>query len=224
MSKKQIEKGKKRSQKVNDEIHLIRLELENEKLRRQIIDFQNTMKHNSDQMKLEQDLHNVTRDILKKKENEITLIQKQNQELMSQNNKELEELNCVICTQIIIQPSVTSCGHIYCQICIATWLKDHMKCPTCRSKVAHVYHACQLNELITLKTKSFSLQARADIDQRRLKNEEEIRKLKEANNVLLNITMNWNLNNVSSIDIVNVSSSSDESFSEQSDSSFILSD
>lgn len=42
------------------------------------------------------------------------------------------ELLCPICLDYLISPSVTSCGHIFCERCLLEWQLYHKNCPSCR--------------------------------------------------------------------------------------------
>ncbi|XP_064623107.1 uncharacterized protein LOC135485213 [Lineus longissimus] len=42
------------------------------------------------------------------------------------------ELVCCICQGVLDQPKETPCRHVFCQVCIETWLEKHRTCPTCR--------------------------------------------------------------------------------------------
>ncbi|XP_013389977.1 dentin sialophosphoprotein [Lingula anatina] len=42
------------------------------------------------------------------------------------------ELVCCICHCVFLDPVQTPCAHVFCRICIETWLDSHQSCPTCR--------------------------------------------------------------------------------------------
>ena len=41
---------------------------------------------------------------------------------------------CQLCNNPLRSPVVTKCGHIFCCSCITNHLKNHDKCPICKSK------------------------------------------------------------------------------------------
>eukprot|EP00002_Diphylleia_rotans_P005115 TRINITY_DN1415_c0_g1_i2.p1 TRINITY_DN1415_c0_g1~~TRINITY_DN1415_c0_g1_i2.p1 ORF type:complete len:821 (-),score=155.97 TRINITY_DN1415_c0_g1_i2:424-2886(-) len=49
----------------------------------------------------------------------------------------LEELNCVLCMELIWQPVTTSCGHTFCRSCLSRTLDHRNSCPQCRSDLQH---------------------------------------------------------------------------------------
>ena len=50
---------------------------------------------------------------------------------LSDDKEQLDELQCSICIGLVFEPVLTSCGHIFCQECLAG-LSERI-CPTCRS-------------------------------------------------------------------------------------------
>ena len=50
---------------------------------------------------------------------------------LSNDKEQLDELQCSICIELVFEPVLTSCGHIFCQGCLAS-LSERI-CPTCRS-------------------------------------------------------------------------------------------
>ncbi|CAK9437979.1 uncharacterized protein LODBEIA_P23560 [Lodderomyces beijingensis] len=44
-------------------------------------------------------------------------------------------LECSICSDIMIIPVTSECGHTYCYGCINQWFKNKVNCPTCRHRV-----------------------------------------------------------------------------------------
>lgn len=45
---------------------------------------------------------------------------------------EMENLSCVICTEILINPVTLNCGHSFCRHCVKRALKTKPVCPSCR--------------------------------------------------------------------------------------------
>ena len=44
-------------------------------------------------------------------------------------------MSCAICFDNTKDPFTTSCGHIFCNKCIMTWVSQHNRCPLCRKKI-----------------------------------------------------------------------------------------
>ena len=44
---------------------------------------------------------------------------------------QIEDLKCPICLELVYEPVLTSCGHLFCQRCV----RDQTKCPTCRDEL-----------------------------------------------------------------------------------------
>jgi len=57
-----------------------------------------------------------------------------------------DDNNCIICYDIMTEPLLTPCGHIYCKYCIERCLEIKKECPMCKKEIKH-------NELITVKKK-----------------------------------------------------------------------
>ena len=62
-------------------------------------------------------------------------------------------LKCTICHDILVEATVTNCGHSYCKSCIETWKKkeskslDHgkeklAKCPNCNTEIQTLSTGC----------------------------------------------------------------------------------
>ncbi|EGW31323.1 uncharacterized protein SPAPADRAFT_61890 [Spathaspora passalidarum NRRL Y-27907] len=45
------------------------------------------------------------------------------------------DLECPICTEIMIVPVTTKCRHSFCYRCMYRWCKLHRSCPTCRYSI-----------------------------------------------------------------------------------------
>ena len=50
-------------------------------------------------------------------------------------------VGCKICTRLMFEPYVTTCGHSFCYTCLAQWLHNtrrNMSCPGCRAKITSI--------------------------------------------------------------------------------------
>ena len=47
---------------------------------------------------------------------------------VSKDPAQIEDLKCPICLELVYEPVLTSCGHLFCQRCV----RGQKKCPTCR--------------------------------------------------------------------------------------------
>ena len=56
-----------------------------------------------------------------------------------------DRFKCGICKQVIRDPAVTPCGHIYCSQCISTWAKHYGVCPERCREVETNSLRCPLN-------------------------------------------------------------------------------
>lgn len=43
---------------------------------------------------------------------------------------------CTICHDNFNSPAMLDCGHIFCELCIGTWLDRATVCPLCRAKIS----------------------------------------------------------------------------------------
>ena len=43
---------------------------------------------------------------------------------------------CTLCLEALKDPSVTTCGHVFCWSCIAAWIQEKPACPLCRQGAA----------------------------------------------------------------------------------------
>ena len=50
---------------------------------------------------------------------------------VSKDPAQIEDLKCPICLELVFEPVLTSCGHLFCQRCV----KGQTKCPTCRDEL-----------------------------------------------------------------------------------------
>lgn len=51
-----------------------------------------------------------------------------------------QQRKCTLCLEALKDPSVTTCGHVFCWTCITDWLREQPMCPLCRQSalVQHV--------------------------------------------------------------------------------------
>ena len=50
---------------------------------------------------------------------------------VSKDPAQIDDLKCPICLELVYEPVLTSCGHLFCQRCV----RDQTKCPTCRDEL-----------------------------------------------------------------------------------------
>ena len=60
-----------------------------------------------------------------------------------------DDLKCIICMDVYINPVVLGCGHSFCKDCLKDLLKDKPVCPTCRTP--SFYGSDNLNPNFALK-------------------------------------------------------------------------
>ena len=46
-----------------------------------------------------------------------------------------QQRKCTLCLEGFKDPSVTTCGHVFCWICIRDWVREKPECPLCRQQV-----------------------------------------------------------------------------------------
>lgn len=46
-----------------------------------------------------------------------------------------QQRKCTLCLEAFKDPSVTTCGHVFCWICIRDWVREKPECPLCRQEV-----------------------------------------------------------------------------------------
>lgn len=46
-----------------------------------------------------------------------------------------QQRKCTLCLEQMKDPSVTTCGHIFCWTCIGSWLREKPECPLCRQGI-----------------------------------------------------------------------------------------
>lgn len=43
-----------------------------------------------------------------------------------------QQQKCTLCLEMFKDPSVTTCGHVFCWICVRDWVREKPECPLCR--------------------------------------------------------------------------------------------
>lgn len=43
-----------------------------------------------------------------------------------------QQRKCTLCLEMFKDPSVTTCGHVFCWICVRDWVREKPECPLCR--------------------------------------------------------------------------------------------
>ena len=62
---------------------------------------------------------------------------------------QIEDLKCPICLELVYEPVLTSCGHLFCQNCV----RGQMECPTCRNELQHFRNQRDERKVKSLKVK-----------------------------------------------------------------------
>ena len=68
---------------------------------------------------------------------------------VSNDPAQIEDLKCPICFELVFEPVLTSCGHLFCQGCV----KDQTRCPTCRDELQYMRNQRDERKVIGLKVK-----------------------------------------------------------------------
>ena len=53
-----------------------------------------------------------------------------------------QQRKCTLCLEPMKDPSVTTCGHIFCWTCIGDWVREKPECPLCRQSVLAQHILC----------------------------------------------------------------------------------
>ncbi|CAI6357603.1 unnamed protein product [Macrosiphum euphorbiae] len=96
------------------------------------------------------------------------------------------DLQCNICYEMFIKPTVLSCSHTFCHECIESWTRTVNHCPTCRAYVKHKSYC------LTLDT---YLDKIADCLPDEIKTRRETLKVERNNNREVNRSQRNNANN-----------------------------
>ncbi|CAG7994281.1 unnamed protein product [Penicillium salamii] len=46
-----------------------------------------------------------------------------------------QQRKCTLCLEMFKDPSVTTCGHVFCWMCVRDWVREKPECPLCRQEV-----------------------------------------------------------------------------------------
>ncbi len=58
-------------------------------------------------------------------------------QLVKKSKSKVGDETCPICFDEIDELEQTNCGHLFCSLCIKTWLKQHNCCPLCRCDISN---------------------------------------------------------------------------------------
>ena len=68
---------------------------------------------------------------------------------VSKDPAQIEDLKCPICLELVYEPVLTSCGHLFCQRCV----RDLTMCPTCRDTLQCIRNQRDERKVKCLKVK-----------------------------------------------------------------------
>lgn len=54
----------------------------------------------------------------------------------SKDNEPRSTFECNICFDDVRDPVVTKCGHLFCWLCLSSWIKKNKDCPVCKAEVS----------------------------------------------------------------------------------------
>uniref|UniRef100_A0A1B6EI08 E3 ubiquitin-protein ligase CHFR n=2 Tax=Cuerna arida TaxID=1464854 RepID=A0A1B6EI08_9HEMI len=72
-----------------------------------------------------------------------------------------EELQCSICAELFIEPTVLNCGHMFCKTCIDEWKTKKKICPMCRAKIVTSVRIFTVDTIIEKNVALLSAEARS---------------------------------------------------------------
>ncbi|XP_056150600.1 E3 ubiquitin-protein ligase rnf8 isoform X2 [Lampris incognitus] len=105
--------------------------------------------------------------LAKNKELEVTKEEKekeraQKEEVVTQVTEVLEnELQCIICSELLIKAVILNCAHSFCQYCIREWCKRKDECPICRQIIWSQTRCLALDNCIDSMVQNLSLDMKA---------------------------------------------------------------
>ena len=67
---------------------------------------------------------------------------------MMNNFRELAEtqLQCAVCSEVLVEATAVSCGHTFCRHCITVWKAKSATCPVCRADIRHMAPCKMMDE------------------------------------------------------------------------------
>ncbi|KAJ3607005.1 hypothetical protein NHX12_026520 [Muraenolepis orangiensis] len=103
--------------------------------------------------------------LAKKEELEVT--REKNEKARAQKEEvvtqmmENDNLQCVICSELFIQPYMLNCSHIFCLHCIGKWRKRKDECPICRQTIHSQTRCLPLDNFIDSMVETLCADAKA---------------------------------------------------------------
>ena len=58
------------------------------------------------------------------------------------------ELQCTVCTEVIMNATTLNCGHSFCNPCINEWQKKQSNCPVCRTDIQYMVGVKVLDQFV----------------------------------------------------------------------------
>ncbi|XP_013780829.1 E3 ubiquitin-protein ligase rnf8-B-like [Limulus polyphemus] len=104
--------------------------------------------------------HEMVQKELAEKEVKTQLLEKQLQELRSEQEKAKKdvqnqfsdlvenELMCSICSELFVEATTLQCSHTFCRSCIEEWKKKKKECPICRTRIVSQTKALVVDSFI----------------------------------------------------------------------------
>ena len=66
------------------------------------------------------------------------------------------ELQCAVCTKVILDAMTVNCGHTFCNYCIQKWRSQNSNCPVCRTQIMFLVTAKTLDQFVDKMYGSFA--------------------------------------------------------------------
>jgi len=92
-------------------------------------------------------------------------------------NTVTENLQCGVCMEIFIKPTVLNCSHTFCESCIHIWMRKVKKCPMCRVNIQSKSYCLTLDsfidKLVEYMPEEIKLRRRITVKERTLTKDEE---------------------------------------------------